>query len=260
MARFEHSLIGHLAIAFLFLACLAEAAVTLGPAIGQPISFGGDLDLYLDATRRLLAGGSFYPTDQLTHPYELVNGVVLYPPTTIPLFVAFTVLPRILWWAVPIAITACIVVRFKPSLLGWALMAFCLAFPNSIALLVYGNPTMWAMAAFALATQQRWMSAFVLLKPSLAPLALVGIRDRRWWVIVAIVAIGSLAVLPLWRDYLSVLANIRGTGILYSLGDVPLALIPAVAWAARNRSVEPLAAMSTTPAVAADTPMYASGD
>jgi hypothetical protein len=173
--------------------------------------------------------------------------VILYPPTTIPLFAAFLVLPRILWWALPLAITACTVLRFKPSMLGWAVIAVCLAFPNTIVLVVYGNPAMWATAAIALAlvTGQRWVSAFVLLKPSLAPLALIGVRDVRWWAVVAVPAIASLALIPVWHDYLIALTNLRGSDILYSVGDVPMALIPAAAWIARR-------APATAPEAASD--------
>ena len=234
-AQLEAAPIGRLAIVVLLVFAAAEAAMTLGPVIGRPIHFGGDLEIYLAAPRRFLEGGSFYPPDQLSHPYQLATGVVLYPPTTIPLFAAFTVLPAILWWAVPIGITAFIVARYQPSMLGWALIVVCLAFPDTIALFVYGNPAMWAMAVLALATRQPWVSAFILLKPSLTPLAVIGIRDRRWWAIVAVLAISSLALLPVWRDYLTVLMNLRGSDILYSVGDVPMVLIPAVAWAARRR-------------------------
>jgi hypothetical protein len=230
--RLETSRIGRIAIAILFLAAIAEAAIILRPVIGQPITFGGDLDIYLAATRRLLDGGSFYPAEQLSGPYEVASGVVLYPPTTVPLFAAFIVLPRVLWWAIPLGITAYVVVQYRPSLFGWAIIAVCVAFPNSIALIVYGNPTMWATAAIALAMRQEWTSSFVFLKPSLAPFALIGIRDGRWWVVVVAAAIASIAFLPMWHDYLVVLMNLRGSGILYSLGDVPLALVPVVAWVA----------------------------
>ena len=233
-ARAKAAPMGSLLILLLLVFAAVEAAMTLVPAIGRPIQFGGDLEIYLGATRRFLEGGSFYPPDQLTHPYQLATGVVLYPPTTIPLLAAFTVLPAILWWAIPISITAYVVARCKPSILGWALIAVCLAFPDTIALLVYGNPAMWAMAVLALATRQPWVSAFILLKPSLLPLAVIGIRDRRWWAVVAVPAIASLTLLPVWGDYLTVLLNLRGSDILYSVGDIPMVLIPAVAWAARR--------------------------
>ena len=222
------------AIVALFLFAIAQAAISLGPVVGHPIPFGTDLDIYLAATHRLLAGGSFYPAEQLAHPYQLATGVILYPPTTIPLFVVFSVLPRILWWAIPIGITALIVIRWRPRVFGWAIVAVCLSYPNSIGLLVYGNPAMWATAAMALATHQRWAAAFVLLKPSLAPLAAFGIRDPRWWLVVSVPVLASLAVVPLWRDYLVSLTNLRGAGIDYSLGDVPLVVVPLVAWATRR--------------------------
>jgi len=221
-------------IVFLYLAAIAQAAFVIAPVIGHSIPFGGDLDIYLGATQRFLAGGSFYPPEQLAGPYQIATGVILYPPTTVPLFAAFTVLPRILWWAVPIGITACVVVRFRPSAFGWAIIAVCLTYANSIGLLVHGNPAIWVSAALALATFDRWVAAFVLLKPSLAPLAAIGIRDVRWWLVVAVPAIASLALLPLWHDYLVSLTNLRGAGIDYSLGDVPLVIVPLVAWATRR--------------------------
>jgi len=221
-------------IVFLYVASVVQVAFVFAPVIGHPIPFGGDLDIYLRATQRFLEGGSFYPLEQLAGPYQIATGVILYPPTTIPLFAAFTVLPGVLWWAIPVAITAFVVARFRPSALGWAIIAVSLTYANSIGLLVHGNPAMWAAAAIALATRQRWVAAFVLLKPSLAPLAAIGIRDPRWWVVVGVCAIASLAFLPLWNDYLVALTNLRGVGIDYSLGDVPLVVVPLVAWATRR--------------------------
>jgi hypothetical protein len=46
----------------------------------------------------------------------------------------------------------------------------------------------------------------------------------------------SLAFLPLWPDYVRALANAQTRlGILYSIGDVPLMLIPILAAVARRR-------------------------
>jgi hypothetical protein len=50
----------------------------------------------------------------------------------------------------------------------------------------------------------------------------------------ASVAVASLLFLPLWTQYATVMLNARvGSGILYSLGEVPFLVIPLVAWAAR---------------------------
>jgi hypothetical protein len=139
-----------------------------------------------------------------------------------------------MWWVIPLGLIGYLVSRWKPSTFGWSVIAVCLAFPNSIVLLVNGNPVMWAMAAMAVAMPHRWVSAFVLLKPSLAPLSVIGIKDWRWWSVLGAAAIVSVALLPLWRDYIAVLGNIRDAGLLYSLGDVPLVLIPGIAWLSRT--------------------------
>src|SRR5256885_7115315 len=59
-----------------------------------------DYQLYMDVTRRWLAGGDFYQSWQLAGPYHVADpyGSVLYPPVAIWLFGAFTVLPGVLWW------------------------------------------------------------------------------------------------------------------------------------------------------------------
>src|SRR4051812_20034834 len=76
---------------------------------------GQDLTIYLDATRRLLEGGSFYLAHQLEGPYVVSHGDVLYPPTIIPLLTAFLVLPIALWWAIPIGCTAAMLAWHRPS-------------------------------------------------------------------------------------------------------------------------------------------------
>ena len=51
--------------------------------------YGGiDYTLYMDATRRWLAGGSFFEPYQLAGPYPLQMGDVLYRADALPLFVA----------------------------------------------------------------------------------------------------------------------------------------------------------------------------
>jgi hypothetical protein len=47
----------------------------------------------------------------------------------------------------------------------------------------------------------------------------------------------GLLLAPLWIDYLAVLLNARGplASPLYSVGDVPLLLVPVIAWVASER-------------------------
>ena len=88
------------------------------------------------------------------------------------------------------------------------------------------------MAAFlALGTIWGWPSVLVALKPTLIPFMVVGIRRRSWWLAAGVLAVVSLAFLPLWFDYARVLLNARGPLVSpwYSLGNVPLLLIPLIA-------------------------------
>lgn len=72
---------------------------------------------------------------------------------------------------------------------------------------------------------------------TIAPLALIGIRDRRWgWTVAGIAAV-SLLFLPMWPTYIGVLLDARHpAGLLYSAQDIPMLAIPLIAWALRARS------------------------
>ena len=78
-----------------------------------------------------------------------------------------------------------------------------------------------------------WPGVFVLLKPSLAPFALAGIRRRSWWVAALLLGLLSLAMLPLWLEYPAAIRN-SDVGATYSLQDIPPMLIPVVAWLGRR--------------------------
>ena len=218
-------------------------AVTAGEAIVSAIVPNiGDHITYFGAAQRWLASGSFYPAYQLTGPYLVVGTEILYPPTILPLLVVFSFLPAVLWWVVPIAILAGVLLYWRPSLAGWTLILACLANPLSLTIYLWGNPGMWIVAFVALGTVYGWPAVFVLLKPTLAPFALVGIRRRSWWVALGVLAVVSLAFLPLWGQYVTVLLNARGPLVspLYSLPSVPLMLVPLVArWASTRRTRRP---------------------
>jgi hypothetical protein len=199
---------------------------------------GFDFHVYRDAAARWLGGGFFYYPDQVAGPYEVMLGHVMYPPVALVLFVPFTVLPAVMWWALPIGAVAWRVIALRPSRWGWASIALCVAFPISVDRIFAGNPAMWVVAALALATRWPWVSALILLKPSLGPFALAGVRTRAWWFALAAFCVVSALFLPMWVDWIHVILNARGyfSGPLYSLNDVPLMLIPVVAWLARQKS------------------------
>ena len=194
--------------------------------------FGVDLHLYLDATRSLLGGSGFYPEWQLSGPFDVVagSGAVVYPPTTIPLFLPFLVLPDWLFLLIPTAIIIWVVAQHRPAPWTWPLIVACLLFPATVTKVIHYNPFIWVAAAVALATTHGWPGAFVLLKPSLAPFALLGFRTQGWWVVIAGFVGVAVLLAPLWPDYIATMKNAQApAGIFYSITDVPLLLVPILA-------------------------------
>lgn len=192
--------------------------------------YGGiDYTLYMDATRRWLGGGPFYQPYQLSAPYPIQMGDVLYPPNGLLLFVPFTLLPALVWWVIPLGVTAWAVWRMRPSPVAWPFIALCLFWPAFVARMVAGNPVMWVMAAVALGCLYKWPSIFVLLKPTLFPFALIGIRSRSWWIALAGWALVSLPFGLMWLDWTRAVTNSTGGGLLYSMQDIPILLLPVIA-------------------------------
>lgn len=192
--------------------------------------FGYDFTFYLDAARGWVATGEWFRPYQLEGPYSVWESwplPVLYPATTLPLFLAFTVLPAWLWWAVPIVGTLAVVIHFRPPWQAWLVMLGLVLYPGSFMVVQTGNPTMWVAFAVALATIRPAFGPLVLLKLTMAPFALVGIRHRKWWVTLVVLGLVSL---PFLAEYETVLRNATGNqGLLYSANHWALAAVPVVA-------------------------------
>jgi hypothetical protein len=208
----------------------------------QPL--GVDFDLYRSVAARWLGGGPFFEPYQVAGPYEIRAGDVLYPPAGLWLFVPFAVptgplgwLAAAAWWTIPLLVTALVVVALRPAPWTWPLIALCLANPTTLLKIWTGNPVIWSMAAMALAVAGRSRAAapFALLKPSLAPFALFGIRHRSWWIGLAVLVVLCLPFGALWGDWISSLLNSRGGGLLYSALEIPMLLLPLIAWLGRTR-------------------------
>jgi len=219
-----------------------------------------DLDWYVDATRRLLTEGTWYLDRQLHGPYELQGGDVLYPPVSAILFAPWLVLPGWSFIAIPVAITAWAVRRLRPAAWVWPLMALCLLSPQTLGKVMAANPTLWAMAAVSLGTLYGWPAAFAVVKPTLVPFAVFGIRSRRWWLVIAGLAIASLPVLGLTLLYPQVVLDARGGALYYSIWDLPLMLIPVIAWLGRSREPTPAETPAGTPPPAGTLPPAGSPD
>lgn len=219
-------------LGFVAIVILIFPIVDLGLAAMKPNfnGYGGiDYTLYMEATQRWLAGGPFYEPYQLSGPYPIQMGDVLYPPNGLFLFVPFTFLPAALWWILPLGITVWAVWRMRPSPVAWPFIALCLFWPAFVARIVAGNPVMWVMAAVALGCLYKWPSIFVLLKPSLFPFALIGFRERSWWIALAAWALVSLPFGLMWLDWAQAVTNSTGGGLLYSFQDIPILLLPVIA-------------------------------
>jgi hypothetical protein len=234
MARFDRR-------AWLAVTAAVLAAIAIQLVLADTHDWYGhwtlDYQLYMDVTRRWLAGGEFYQSWQLAGPYGVAEpyGSVLYPPVAIWLFGVFTVLPAVLWWILPFGAVAWTVWRHHPDPWAWPVMALCIAWPPSIVKLVTGNPVMWAVASVALGTIYAWPSVFAMLKPSVFPFALLGLRSRGWWLGFGLLVLASLPFGAMWGTWLTTVFNARDGGLLYSIQELPLLALPLIAWAARQK-------------------------
>ena len=223
---------------------LAVEVIVVAVLIAEPGGwrFGMDFAYYRELAERWLADGTFYLPRQLEGPY--IEGLLdqasvvdtLYPPLALVLFVPFTFLPAPLWWAIPIGVCAVVIRSFAPAAWAWPVMLACLFWPRSVGSLAFGNTDMWIAACVAAGLRWGWPALLVLVKPSLAPLALIGARNRAWWI--GLVALVAFVVLSwqLWADYLQAMVN-AGIPLTYSLHSVPLVAVALVAWLARRDRV-----------------------
>jgi hypothetical protein len=201
----------------------------------KPNVLGGDFTTLQHQAQNWLAGGPMYPAFELEGPFQVaLPGLILYPPVTNLLLVPLAWLPALLWWLVPAVIVGAVIFRLAPRGPWLLVLGFCLAYPNSVNLVVEGNPDMWLATCLAISIYWKPAAAFILLKPSLFPLALFGVRQRGWWFLVGVFTIVSLILLPQAFDWLKVLHNeqtygFRG-GLTYSFQDIPLVASPLVAW------------------------------
>ena len=200
----------------------------------RPGLLGSDLvHGYLVGARRFLDTGSPYLAEQLAGPFELGYHSFIHPPSALPLFVPFLWLPAILWWMLPIAITAYALYRLRPTPWSLATMALLLCWPRSTGALLTGNTDIWAMAAVAAATVWGGAAVALIIKPTFAPLALIAIKQRSTWMAGAVVAGTSLLMAPLWIQWLSVIRN-ADLPLTYSLLNLPLVALPLVGWLGRT--------------------------
>jgi Glycosyltransferase family 87 len=223
-----------LLITGVFLTLAAYEAVQLWVYIDAQHAIGLDFAFYKSVGDRWLETGQLYLPHQLSGPYVVQTEVdVLYPPLALFLFVPFHWLPFWLWWVIPIAVVGYAVMRFRPAAWTWPLLAFLIFFPKTPSETIYGNSDMWIAACVAAGLLYAWPSVLILIKPSLLPLAFLGVRSRTWWAAVGLLGVANLALLSLWQEYPTVMRN-SSAAWYYSLGNLPMELIPIVAWVGRR--------------------------
>lgn len=235
---------GRVAALFVTAVLLAVVAWDWWPRMtGQaPELLGIDFDMYVEATRRWLDGGPFYRPEQLVGPYAVALGDVLYPPPMLLLFLPWALgAPALLWWLVPAVIVGWGLWRLRPDPRWWPLMVLPLLWPNTLLKVVTGNPSMWLAAALTVGCLTAGPAVLMLMKPTLLPFAVIGIRERRWWMWLAGLAAVCVAFLPLWQPFVASLLNARHpAGPFYSLGEVPMFLVVVTAWVGRLRGNRPI--------------------
>jgi hypothetical protein len=201
-----------------------------------------DYRMFMELGSRWLETGSMYAPWQFS-PYNYAQGAgttdfdrmpALYPPLAGPVFAAWTFLPVFLWWAIPVGILAYMLYRFRPAPWAWPLMALATWNTNTTGVYTVGGSSMWIAAGVAAGLVWGWPALVILFKPSLAPFLLVGVRKRAFWIGALVLGAVSLLMLPEWFRYVEVLRNTESPGVLYSLRDIPLMLVPVIAWISRG--------------------------
>lgn len=195
--------------------------------------FGVDFLLYRQSALDWLAGRSVYLPRQLSGPYAIAGGERLYPPITLLLFLPFVCLPAWLWWFIPLFTTAYGLWRL--DLAAWTWPWLLLLAATLMPSYLTGNPGIWMCAFIVLGLTWSGPAALVLLKPTLAPFALLGIRRRPWWIVVAALAVASLFFGSLWLDWWrAAVINPTNGGLLYNANSYPWAVLVLVISLGRN--------------------------
>jgi hypothetical protein len=200
-------------------------------AIG-PTYLGLDIQHYLHATQRWLDTGSPYLPSEVAGPFEYQPETFLHPPISMLLFAPFLVLPLPLWWA-PLPLAAWCIYAWRPAPWTWPIMAALVALPPHHISIIVGNSDMWILAAIALGLRFGWPALLIVVKPSLFPFLLAGVRHRSFWLAIPVVALLCVPFGLLWIDWVKVLLHAPGS-LFYSLGAVTLMAVPVVAYVGRT--------------------------
>jgi hypothetical protein len=216
------------------------------------LSLGLDYRGFVVYGQRLIDTGSLYLPAQLTGPYEWATLpadplVAPFSPATLPCvyppLVAFLAVPAALlpwpvWWVAPALVLAFCFARWRPASWTWPILAALLAWPDVSATVIVGGSAMWMTAAIAAGLYWGWPILFVLIKPTLAPLVLIGLRRRSFWIAVVVVGVLSVPLLGDWLRYPAVVLNAGAPGPGYFAANIPFIALPVIAWLGRRRTAD----------------------
>lgn len=216
-------------------AFIAWETTSLYRIIDDQGAIGTDLRYYQFVAERWMTTGVYYTTEQLSGPYVVQTQVHnLYPPHALYLFVPFLYLPAILWWILPLGLFAYVIWWCRPAIWAWPVLLLILALPKGPAQILFGNTDMWVAAFVAGAVRWSWPGVLVLIKPSLAIFATIGVLARSWWIAAVALAILSLPLWMYWLQYPVITAN-SSAQASYSFGNYPFFFVPILAWMASTR-------------------------
>jgi hypothetical protein len=237
---------------------LALAALAFAAAVwaveaglhGAHRALGLDYRVFAAYGQRLIATGSLYTPAQLAGPYEWASLppdplVAPFDPATIPcvypppvalLALAAALLPWPAWWIAPLGVVAWCVASWRPAPWTWPLLAAVLAWPGIPAVAMVGGSAMAMTAAIAAGLRWGWPSLLLVVKPTFAPLLLVGAHRRSFWLAVPVAAVLSWVFVQDWIRYPAVLANAWPPAARDLSSVLPFAAIPLIAWLGRARS------------------------
>jgi hypothetical protein len=198
------------------------------------VPIGLDWIGYRRGVERLVSTGSPYEPFQLAGPFRPEHLDFIHPPSALPLFAPFTLLPTpfdyLAWMGVPVVLT--IVLLARTAWWSWPIIAVLGVSANTLITYINGNSSMWLAAAFGWSLYLGWPAGLLALKPSLAPLLLPGFRKRPVAVVALAVApiVLTLPFLHAWSDFVTVLRNAEGIDPTYSLVQWPVFVIVALPW------------------------------
>lgn len=208
-----------------------------------------DIQIYLKAGDRWLAGAPVYMLAPVaTVPADLSNYPFLYPPVTLPLFAALSVLPLPVAAAIWLGGSlAALVAGLRLVGLGWRWCLLLLAWPPILQGLWVGNVAVPLFAFFAVAP---WRPAALAVGPIFkiySGLASLWLLRREHWrdlalavIGVAVVTAASLLVvdLRLWSEWVAglqqyqvsqrLLRNLYGFGLAGYVPFVVFAIVAAI--------------------------------